>query len=156
MYSLRSLSALALAVPVHAAWRARRPEQRDLPNNMPFVLKPHIDVATVSESAGKPTRVMQWILIGEFLSALEKRSDLIVIDLRANALWNPFLISNAFTLPVTSKELDTVLEWLPADRSVVFYGASNLSIFMIETSHCMEGSAPLYILEADLGIVEVA
>jgi hypothetical protein len=48
------------------------------------------------------------------------------------------------------------LEWLPADRTVAFCGASNLCIFMIETSQCMEGSAPLYVLEGDLDLAEVA
>jgi hypothetical protein len=99
---------------------------------------------------------MQWISIGEFLSVLEKCGDLTVIDLRANAQWDPFPIPTAFALPVTPNELDNVLDSLPADRSVVFYGASNLSIFMIETSHCMEGSAPLYVLEGDLSFAEVA
>jgi hypothetical protein len=46
--------------------------------------------------------------------------------------------------------MDRVLEWLPGHWSVVFYGASNLSIFMIETSRFMDGSAPLYVLEGDL------
>jgi hypothetical protein len=147
---------MALAVPVYAVWRARRSGMRELPDNIPTVLQTPVEAATVPESAAGQTRVMQWISIGEFLSVLAKRSDLIVIDLRANAQRDPFPIPDAFVLPVTPNELDAVLEWLPADTSVVFCGASNLTIFMIETSHCMQGSAPLYVLEGDLSFAEAA
>jgi len=156
MYSLFSLPAMARAVPTYAVWQARRSARRELRDNLASVPQPPVEVTTALEPAAGQTRVMQWISIGEFLSVLTKRSDLIVIDLRPNAEWDPFPISTAFALPVTPNELDTVLEWLPADRSVVFYGASNLSIFMIETSHCMQGSAPLYVLEGDLKFAEAA
>jgi hypothetical protein len=155
MHSLWSLAAMAAAVPIYGVWQARRSARRKLRDNIPSVPQPSIQVTTVPESA-RQARVMQWVSIGEFLIVLEKCKDLIVIDLRANAQSDPFPIQTAFTLPVTPKELDTVLEWLPTDRSVVFYGASNLSIFMIETSHCMEGSAPLYVLEGDLKFAEAA
>jgi hypothetical protein len=147
---------MALAVPVYAVWQARRSRTRELPYNIPTVLPPPVKAATVPESAGGQTRVIQWISTGKFLSVLAQRSDLVVFDLRANAQWDPFPVPTAFALPVKPNELDTLLEWLPADRSVVFYGASNLSIFMIETSHCMDGSAPLYVLEGDLSLAEVA
>jgi hypothetical protein len=45
---------------------------------------------------------------------------------------------------------------LLANKSVAFCGASNLCIFQIETSPCMEGSVPFYLLEGDLGRAEVA
>jgi hypothetical protein len=156
MYSLWTLPAVALAVPVYAAWRLRQPGERKPLQSRPTVPEPLIELTTVPEAAGSQARVMQWISICEFLSILTKGSDLIVLDLRTNAQWDPFPIPTAFALPVTPNELDTVLKWLPGDRSVVFYGASNLSIFMIETSHCMDGSAPLYILEGDLSLAEVA
>jgi hypothetical protein len=100
--------------------------------------------------------MMKWISIGEFMTVLTTCSDLIVIDLRADAPFVPFPVPTAFVLPVTQNELDKVLDWLPADRTVAFCGASNLSIFLIETSPCMEGSAPLYVLEGDLHLAEVA
>jgi hypothetical protein len=156
MDSLWSLPAMALAVPMYAVWRAKRSRMRKLPDDIPTVLHTPVKAATVPESAGRQSRVIQWISIAEFLSVLAKHSDLVVFDLRASAQWDPFPILTAFALPVNPNELDTLLEWLPADRSVVFYGASNLSIFMIETSHCMDGSAPLYVLEGDLSLAEVA
>ncbi len=156
MNSLWSLPAMALAVPMYAVLRMRQQGRRKPLESTPSVPQPSVDVATVPESGGRQTRVMQWISIGEFLSILTKRSDLVVFDLRANAQWDSFPIPTAFALPVNPNELDMLLAWLPADRSVVFYGASNLSIFLIETSRCMEGSAPLYVLECDPGLEEVA
>ena len=156
MYSLWSLPAMVLAVPVYTVLRATHSRARELPDKIPTARYAPVEAATVSESRGRQTRVMQWITIGEFLSHLAKRSDLVVFDLRANAQWDPFPIPAAFALPVNPNELYALLAWLPADRSVVFYGASNLSIFMIETSPCMEGSAPLYVLEGDLKLTEVA
>jgi len=134
----------------------RHPGRRKSLENTPCVPELSVDVTTVPESTGSQTRVMQWISIGEFLSILTKCSDLIVIDLRSNAQSVPFSIPTAVVLPVSPNEMDKALESLPGDRSVVFYGASNLSIFMIETSGCMEGSAPLYVLEGDPGLEEVA
>jgi hypothetical protein len=99
---------------------------------------------------------MKYISINEFMTILTERSDLIVVDLRTDTSSAPFPIPTVFVLPVPPNELGTVLEMLPADRSVVFYGASNLNIFMIITSPCMEGSAPLYILEGDFRLAEVA
>jgi hypothetical protein len=99
---------------------------------------------------------MKWISIEEFIAVLTRCSDLIVIDLRAEAQWVPFPAATAFVIPVVLNELDEVLECLPADRSVVFCGASNFSILIILTSLCMRGSAPFYFLEGDLGLAEVA
>lgn len=87
---------------------------------------------------------------------LTMHSDLLLIDLRPNALEVPFPVSNATILPVTQDELVRALESIPADRSVAFCGASNVSIFLIATSRCMEGSAPLFVLEGDPGFAEVA
>jgi hypothetical protein len=90
------------------------------------------------------------------MTVLAQFSDLIVIDLRADSQQIPFSVPNAFVLAVTPIELVSVLERLPADRSVVFCGASNFSILTILTSSCMRGSAPFYFLEGDLGLAEVA
>jgi len=156
MYSLWSLPALALAVPMYAAWRINQSGRRKLPDNMPSVPQPLVDVTAAPDSSTRQTRLMRWISVREFTRILTERSDLVVYDLRADAQWDLFPIPTAFALTVNPNELDTLLAWLPADRSVVFYGASNLSIFMIITSHCMEGSAPLYVLEGDPSLAEVA
>jgi hypothetical protein len=99
---------------------------------------------------------MRWISIGEFIRVLGERSDLIVIDLRVDAPSALFPVLSALVLPVRPNELVQVLDMLPPDRSVAFCGASNLCIFLIETSSCMEGSAPLYVVEGDPDLAEVA
>jgi hypothetical protein len=99
---------------------------------------------------------MRWISIGEFIEVLRKSGDIVVIDLRDEAKSTPFPVPAAFVLPVARNELTEVLECLPPDKSVAFYGASNFCIFLITTSPCMDGLAPFYILESDLGLAEVA
>ena len=109
-----------------------------------------------TEYAGVQGRVMRWISIGEFMNVLANDSDLLLIDLRPNALEDPFPVSNATILPATQDELVRSLESISGDRSVAFCGASNVSIFLIATSPCMEGSAPIFVLERDREFAEVA
>jgi hypothetical protein len=156
MYSLWLLPAVLLAVPLFAVWWIRRSQERTLLNRIQSVIQPSVHDEVVPESAGVQTRQVKWITINEFTKVLSERGDLIVVDLRADATSVPFPVPNAFVLPVSLNELDTVLELLPADKSVAFCGASNLCIFLIEMSPCMEGSAPLYLLEGDLNFAEVA
>lgn len=101
-------------------------------------------------------RVIKWISIGECKALLAESSDVIVVDLRVDAQHFPLPILPIFVLPVTTNELDSVLKGFPPDKSVVFCGATNLSMFMILTGPFMEGPAPLYFLEGDLDLAEVA
>ncbi len=155
MYSLWLLPAVVLAVPVYYVWHIKRPEKHELRDSAPSDSQLSAPVEAVLEPIGAQTRTMRWISIGEFMMVLASCSDLIVIDLRADAQLIPFPVSAAFVLPVAPNELINTLERLPADRTAVFCGASNLSIFLISTSPCMEGSAPLYVLEGDLSRAEV-
>lgn len=156
MYSLWFLPAILLAVPLLAVWRNTRSRRRELDKRIQSIIQPSAPNEIVPEPVGLQTRMMKWISINEFMTVLTTCSDLIVIDLRANAQLVPFPVPTAFVLPVTPNELSNVLELLPADRTVALCGASNLSIFMIETIPCKEGSAPLYVLEGDLHFAEVA
>jgi hypothetical protein len=99
---------------------------------------------------------MEWISINEFMKVLKKCSDVIVVDLRDDAERMLSPVPAPSVLPVTIDDLDSVLGWLPADRSVAFCGTSNFSLFLIETSPCMKGSAPLYILKGNPRLMEVA
>lgn len=101
-------------------------------------------------------RQMQWICMADFNTLLIASSDLVVIDLRANSEQEPLPLPAAQVLPVQPHDLQEVLQWLPANRSAVFYGASGLSIAMIETSACMRGSAPLYLLQPESACAEAA
>ncbi len=156
MHSLWFLPAVLLAVPLFAVWRIRRYRRREFGNRLQSVIQPTVLDEIVPKFAKVQTRTMKWISIGEFMTVLTKCSDLIVIDLRADAPFVPFPVPSAFVLPVMPSELVNVLEWLPCDRTVVFCGASDLCILMISTSRCMEGSAPLYVPERDSALAEVA
>ncbi len=156
MLSLWFLPAVLLAVPLLAVWRIRRSRRRELDKRIQSITQPSTPNEVVPEPVWVQTRMINWLSIGEFMTVLTKYSDLIVIDLRADAQLVPFPIPTAFVLPVTPNELSNVLEWLPADRTVALCGASNLSVFMIESIPCKEGSAPLYVLEGDLHFAEVA
>lgn len=156
MHSLWFLPAMVLAVLAYYVWRNRRFGRLEQSNTVPSVPEPSTDLVNVSEPDEKQSRLMRWISIGEFIAVLKKCSDLIVIDLRAEAKSAPFPVPGTLVLPVAPNDLIEVLGCLPPDKSVAFCGASNLCIFLIATSPCMEGSAPLYVLEGDLGLTEVA
>jgi hypothetical protein len=156
MYSLWLLPAVLLAVPLFAVWRIRRSQRREFNNRLQFVIQQPIPDEVVPESVGVETRQMSWISINEFMTILADRSDPIVVDLRADAERILYPVPAPSVLPVTMDDLDSVLGWLPADRSVACCGACNLCIFLIETSPCMRGSAPLYILKGDRRLAEVA
>lgn len=156
MHLIWILPGIMLAVSMYLVWRIRRRAGREL-SEIPPSLPQHPTLCEVEpETPGAQARVMRWISIGEFMIVLTMHSDLLLIDLRPNALEVPFPVSNATILPVTQDELVRALESIPADRSVAFCGASNVSIFLIATSRCMEGSAPLFVLEGDPGFAEVA
>lgn len=147
MHFLWLLPAFLLAIPLYTIRWIRRSKERKLCNRIQSVIQPTVPDDVVPEPTGVQTRQVKWITISESTTVLTEWRDLIVVDIRANAPSNPFPFSTACVLPVSPNELDRTLELLPADKSVVFCGASNLSIFMIETSPCMKGSAPFYLLE---------
>ena len=158
MYSLWSLPAMALAVPMYAVWRIKQSGKRRVSDNIPSVLEPPVGFSIVPESAGEQSRLIRWI-VREFMTVLAGCGgcgELIVIGIREDTQCVPFPIPATFVLPVTPNELIKVLEWLPANRTVAFYGASNLSIFMIHTNPLTKDSTPLYVLEGDLSLAEVA
>lgn len=156
MHYLWLLPAFLLAIPLFTIRRIRRSKERKLCNRIQSVIQPTVPDDVVPEPAGVQTRQVKWITITEFMTVLTECSDLIVVDIRADAQSAPFPVSTASVLPVSPNELDRVLDLLPADKSVVFCGASNLSIFLIETSPCMKGTAPFYLLEGELRLAEVA
>jgi hypothetical protein len=156
MYSLSFLPAVRLAVPLFAVWRIRRSQTRELCSRAKSAIQPSSPEEAVPKCVGAQARQLKWVSVNELMTVLTKRSDFMVVDLRADALSVPFPVPTALVLPVSPDELDTKLELLPADRTIAFCGASNLSIFMIITRPCMEGSAPLYVLEGDRHLAEAA
>ncbi|MFZ0744062.1 MAG: hypothetical protein WAM85_06635 [Terracidiphilus sp.] len=156
MHPLWILPALMLAVLTYYVFRTRRSEKREKSYTLPTLPELPPEVLNLPEPEENQGRLMRWISVGEFMAVLKKCSDLIVIDLRAEAKTKPFPVRDALVLPVAPNDLIEVRECLPPGKSVAFCGASNLCIFLIATSPCMRASAPFYVLEGDLGLAEVA
>ncbi len=160
--SLWSLSAITLAGVTFPIWQISRIGRHGYFDGAQADPQPSASTPTVplqapqpsgdSGAAQRPTRMTKWLSLNEFMTLFgEESNHPVVIDLRPESQWTPFPVPGVFVLRLTPHDLVDVLAWLPEDRSVVFYGASNFCIFLIEISGCMEGSAPLYFLEGDLG-----
>jgi len=156
MYFLWFLPALPLAILMYAVWRIRRSKERELFTRVQSAILPSVPAEVATEPANAQARQMKWISISEFKTVLAKTKDILVVDLREDSERIVSPVRAPSVLPVTEDDLDSVLGWLPADKTVAFCGASNLCIFKIITSPCMEGSAPLYVLEGDFRLAEVA
>jgi hypothetical protein len=102
-----------------------------------------------SGEASEPRRALQRISAGQFMEVLAKTDDLVLIDLRPAHQNAPLPVRAPRVVRVQTNRLEDVLRHLPEDRSAVFYGASDLSVFMIMTSMYMRGSAPLYVLRPE-------
>jgi hypothetical protein len=158
---LSFLLAKMQALSIYFAWMYKSSGRRKLHDYISSAdSHPSQQFEAVPKPARKParkqTRLIEWISIGEFMMVLEKCRNLLVIDLRAHHQVVQFPVPKATVLRVSPNELVNVLEWLPADRTLVFCGASNLSTAMIESTPCMQGSAPVYALQGDLPLLEVA
>jgi hypothetical protein len=153
---LWKLLALALASVFYVAWQILRFVKRAFRTRKALVPLLGSRRRGVSGSAWPRTRPIRQISMGAFAAVLAETPDLIVIDLRADSQRTPFPIPTAQVLPVNPNELVEVLEWLPANKSAAFCGVSNLAVLTIETSFCMGGSAPLYLLPSDSSRAEVA
>jgi hypothetical protein len=153
MHFLWFLLAMVLVVPIIDVWMTRRSAKRELCSCKQPVSQPSVPLET---SAKEQPRMIKWISIGEFMTVLKRCNDLVVFDLRADAQRVPFLVLKAPVIPVTQEELVQVLEWLPANRTVAIFGATNLSVFMIETGLILKRSEPLYLLDGDPSFLEAA
>ena len=164
MYPIWFLFALVLVAPMYAAWRIQRLGKRELydcdsrvsQHRAPLEIIPEIKAQPAGADRGMPGREVHWMSTGQFTTFVQEHKDVIVVDLRADEQRMLSPIPAAFVLTVVPDELDNLLGWLPAEKSVAFCGVSKQSILLIVTSPCMEGSAPLYVLDGDLRLAEVA
>lgn len=70
----------------------------------------------------------------------------ILVDIAANGRSTFAGDRSTFVLSIAPGELPAVLEWLPADRAVVFRGVSDSARAVIEKSACMASAKPRCIL----------
>lgn len=113
-------------------------------------------VGAGSDKASEPRRALQRISAVQFMEVAAQTDDILLIDLRPFHLNAPLPVSAPHVLRLRTNQLEEVLRQLPEDRSAVFYGASDLSVFMIMTSLYLRGSAPLYILHPESSREEAA
>jgi hypothetical protein len=156
MVFLMALSALAFGVLLYAAWLILRCSRRGSRDSRASGRSSSIQRRTNPQLAHSRTRPLKRISLNEFSTVLEESSDLIVIDLRPCGERSPFPIPHAHVLSISPCELTEILEWLPPNRSAAFYGASGITMHMIETDPYISGSAPLYLLQGNRAGSEVA
>ena len=123
MFSLWFLSAAVLAVLTYCFRRTQRVRKLKHSDTEPSVPELTTGIVGIPEREGEQGRIMRWISIGEFEAVLKECSDLIVIDLRAEAKSTPFPVPVPLVLPVAPNDLFEVLDCLPPDKSVAFCGA---------------------------------
>jgi len=156
MYFLWALLLLVVAIVLYTAWQILRFVRRTSHDKVAFARPLSGSHLRPTRVTRKQTRKLKWVSMNEFTKVLAGAEDLIVIDLRPDSQRSPFPLPAAQVLCVGLSELSEMLEWLPGDRSAVFYGTSDLSVSMIQASPCMCGSAPLYVLNSDCARAEVA
>ena len=151
---LWALIALALGFLMYPAWQILRSFGRL--SRAPMIPVSQTDDRYVHGAGGTQTRTLRWVSMDEFREILDLAADLVVIDLRPQDERGSLPVSGTQILCVGPEELAEVLQWLPPDRSAAFCGASGLAVFMIRTSCCMHGSAPLYVVKPQSARREVA
>lgn len=156
MVFLMALGALAFGVLSYAAWLILRSGRRGSRDSSASGRSSSIQLRNAPQLVHCRTRPLKRISLHEFAGVLSESGDLIVIDLRPCSERAPFPIPHAHVLSISPGELTEMLEWLPPNRSVAFYGASDITMHMIETDPFISGSAPLYLLQGNRADSEVA
>jgi hypothetical protein len=107
-------------------------------------------------NGSEPRRGLKRISPDQFLEVLTGSNDLLLIDLRPADQDAPLPVPAPHIVRVHPHELQKILRQLPEDRSAVFYGASDLTVFLIMTGLHLRGSAPLYLLRPEPSQKEAA
>lgn len=135
---LLALLVFAVGLLLYCAWQLMRTR--------------HNSVRSARSECGGSTasrRALERISPGQLMEVLNRGDDLLLIDLRPPHQKGPFPVSAPHVMRLRTSQLEEVLQRLPENRSAVFYGASDLSLFMIMTSLYMRGSAPLFVLSPE-------
>lgn len=162
MHSFWSLSvwifsALLLAALLFSLLRRMRGGKRSSRKQTPTTLPTQALSSSATENPlaqGGPLPRIAW---DAFLQLCANSGDLIVIDLREEAQSAPLpVVDSVYVLPIRLHELVEILELVPVDKAVVFYGVSDLGMLLIETSSFMQRQAPTFVLDLDAIYLEVA
>lgn len=144
------LPAIAVTGLMYPTWRIAQLGKRALSQNGFDAGRQPLSDLRSRDLIGKQIRglSLRWITFGEFASLLNRFSDLILIDLRQTDQWDPLPVQAPVTaFRVRHHELSEMLEHLPENRTLVFFGLTDLDALIIEASPRAKGSAPIYILD---------
>lgn len=155
MVFLMALVALVFGVLLYAAWLILRSGRRHSGNSRASSRPSSIQVRSDPQLAHCRTRLLKRISLSEFANVLRESGDLVVIDLRPCGERTPFPVPHDHVLSISPCELTEMLEWWPLNRSVAVYGASGITMHMLETNPYIGGSAPLYLLQGNRAESEV-
>lgn len=136
-------------------WWIRRPAARRKIRSTRIEPNPEfVSGQDLSRSSSKAS-ALQTISAEEFRSLVVHDRNYILVDVASEGRSTFVGDGGTFVLSIAPGELPGVLEWLPADRVVVFRGLSDSARALIEESVCMASSKPRCVL-SDLSVaVEV-
>lgn len=144
------LPAIALTGLMYPTWRIAQHGRRALGQNPSDAGRQPLPDLGSKDLPGKRIRglSLRWINFSEFASLLGRFNDLILIDLRQTDQWDPLPVQTPVTaFRVRHHELPEMLEHLPENRTLVFFGLTDLDALIIEASPRAKGSSPIYILD---------
>ncbi len=150
MYFIWILLVLPLILLLYAAFQVLKDEKQKLPEcvvPLPSTSSPSADAAFFLLNIG---REMKWVTTEELQRLKERSGDIVVIDCRSGDRGRRLpAIAGLHAVSIRPAQLVEVLTWLPANRSAVLCGASDLCPSTIVKRPHKTGLAPVYVLKDD-------
>lgn len=146
MHSFWTLLVAATAITGLCAWWIRRPAVK---GRIRFTrIEPDLHCRhRQSESRSNPKAGALTSISAAELPSLQGRDrNYILVNVASDVRSTFGGTGSTFVLSIAPGELPAVLEWLPADRAVVFQGVSDSALTLIEESVCMASSKPRCLL----------
>ena len=146
MHSFWALLVAAAAITTLCVWWIRRPAVK---GRIRFTrIKPNPDFERRQSTSRRNSKAgaLTAISASELRSLAGRDRNYILVDVASEGRSTFGGDAGTFVLSIAPRELPAVLEWLPADRAVVFSGVSESARALIEESVCMASSKPRCVL----------
>ena len=146
MHSFWFLFVAAAAIIGVCIWRMRRPPVKRKIRSAP--IEPDWDAEHQPTASGQDSKAaaLKTISAEELRSLACTNGNYILVDVACEGQSTFAGHGGTFVLSIVPGQLPGVLEWLPADRAVVFRGVSDSARALIEQSVCMVSSKPRCVL----------
>ncbi len=144
MHPFWILPVAATAIIGSCVWWMRRPAVK----NRSTRIEPNLDTECGQSTRRRNSKpgTLKAISAEEMRSLAGPDRNYILVDVASDGLSTFAGNASTFVLSITAGELPGVLQWLPADRTVVFSGVSDSARALIEESACMASSKPRCVL----------